>query len=324
MIDDFNEHFEFDSLRFISVIISTWRSGSTFLGDILNAMPGNYYHYEPLLYYDIVQVRGPPQSTDALTTLRQLLKCNYTGLEDYLEYGQGHTFLFTHNTRLWRNCQLYPQFCFDPSFLNPFCRLFPFQSMKVVRLRAALSEPLLIDTGLNVKIVLLVRDPRGTVQSRKHRDWCPGQPDCDNAAILCEDMVADFKAAEILTKKYPFRFKAIRYEDLSLEPFKMTKEILNFYGLPFDAEVEEFLDSHTRTDIGGVSSTFRDSKTAPFHWMRDLAYDEIQQIQSQCTEAMSMWGYKKADNENELISSIFNPLLSFPFATQIQRQSDRN
>lgn len=27
-----------------SIIISTWRSGSTFLGDILNAMPGNFYH----------------------------------------------------------------------------------------------------------------------------------------------------------------------------------------------------------------------------------------------------------------------------------------
>lgn len=161
----------FFQIQFVSVIISTWRSGSTFLGDIMNSMPGNYYHYEPLLYYDIVQIRGPPQSTEALSTLRQLLKCNYTGLEDYLEYGQGHTFLFTHNTRLWRNCQLYPQFCFDPNFLNPFCRLFPFQSMKVVRLRAALTEPLLIDTGLNVKIVLLVRDPRGTIQSRKHRDW---------------------------------------------------------------------------------------------------------------------------------------------------------
>lgn len=82
--------------RFAAVILSTWRSGSTFLGDILNAMPGNYYHYEPLLYYDIQQVRGPPESTEAVNTLRQLLKCNYTGLDQYLEYGQNHNFLFTH------------------------------------------------------------------------------------------------------------------------------------------------------------------------------------------------------------------------------------
>lgn len=136
---------------------------------------GNYYHYEPLLNYEIIQIRKPPESDTAISTLKQLLKCNYTTLTDYLDYGQSHNYLFSHNVRLWRKCNLYPQFCYDPNFLNPFCRLFPFQSMKVVRLRAELAEPLLIDPALNVKIVLLVRDPRGTIQSRKHRDWCPGK-----------------------------------------------------------------------------------------------------------------------------------------------------
>lgn len=28
--------------------------------------------------------------------------------------------------------------------------------------------------SLNVRIVLLIRDPRGSLQSRKHRIWCPG------------------------------------------------------------------------------------------------------------------------------------------------------
>lgn len=300
---------------FISVIFSTWRSGSTFLGDILNAMPGNYYHYEPLIYYDIQQIREPPISDEALNALRQLLKCNYTSLDEYLNYAQSHNNVFSHNVRLWRNCETHPQFCYEPKFLNAFCRLFPFQSMKVVRLRTALAEPLLIDSSLNVKILLLARDPRGTVQSRKHREWCPGVPDCDNPAILCKDMVSDYKAAEILLKNYPARFKVVRYEDLSLEPFKLTKEILTFYGLPFDPDVEDFLDSHTRTDIGGVSSTFRDSKTAPFHWMRDLAFDEIDYIQQHCTEAMNLWGYRKADNEDMLLTNIFNPMLPYSFGS---------
>lgn len=277
-------------------------------------MPANYYHYEPLLHYDIVQIRGPPQSDAAIDTLRQLFNCNYTQLNEYLDYGQNHNYLFSHNIRLWRNCRLYPQFCYDAQFLNGFCRLFPFQSMKVVRLRLALAETLLKDDALNVKIVLLVRDPRGTIQSRKHRDWCPGQPDCDNSTILCSDMVADFKAAKKFAKRYPTKFKAVRYEDLSLQPFKMTKEILNFYGLPFDPEVEEFLDSHTRTDIGGVSSTFRDSKTAPFHWMRDLSFAEVEQIQLNCMEAMSLWGYKETEDEIALLANTFNPILKFPFA----------
>lgn len=60
-----------------SVIVSTWRSGSTFLGDVLNSLPGNYYHYEPLLTYDIMQIRGPPYDKPAIKTLKKLLSCNY-------------------------------------------------------------------------------------------------------------------------------------------------------------------------------------------------------------------------------------------------------
>ncbi|KAJ8927351.1 hypothetical protein NQ314_020199 [Rhamnusium bicolor] len=60
---------------------------------------------------------------------------------------------------------------------------------------------------LNVKVVLLVRDPRGTLQSRKHRDWCPGEPDCDQPNNLCADMVSDYSAAIQLKKRYPDRFR---------------------------------------------------------------------------------------------------------------------
>lgn len=128
-----------------SIIITTWRSGSTFLGDVLNALPGNYYHYEPLLTYDIIQIRGPPHDKPAIKSLKKLLKCNYTGLDDYLEFGQSHNYLFTHNTRLWNQCHLFPNFCYQPKFLEPFCKLFPLQTMKVVRLRMRIAASLLKD-----------------------------------------------------------------------------------------------------------------------------------------------------------------------------------
>lgn len=293
-----------------SIIFTTWRSGSTFLGDILNAMPGNYYHYEPLLHYDIIQIRGAPYATPALDHLKKLLHCNYTDMDDYLNYGKDHNNLFTHNTRLWKHCRIFTQYCFIPKFLEPFCKLFPLQSMKVVRLRAALAQVLLDDPSLNVRIILLIRDPRGTMQSRRHRDWCPGQPDCDHVPTVCADMVADFHAAINLTKSYPKRFHVVRYEDLSLNPYDMTNSILQFYGLPMDEQVQDFLDSHTKLNIGGVSSTFRDSKSAPFHWTKDLEFEEILKIQDLCTEAMQLWGYKQVHDEAELLNN-FDPLLPF-------------
>ncbi|KAG5881156.1 hypothetical protein JTB14_024573 [Gonioctena quinquepunctata] len=292
-----------------TVIITTWRSGSTFLGEILNALPGNYYHYEPLLEYEIMQIRGAPHAEPALETLKSLLNCDYTNLYSYLQYGMSHVNLFTHNTRLWNQCEMYPQYCWNSTFLNEMCKLYPFQSMKTVRLRLWLAEKLLQDEELNVKIILLVRDPRGTLQSRKHRDWCPGQPDCDQPNNLCADMVSDYSAAIQLKKKYPDRFRALRYEDLSLNPHEIVQDLFDFLGLYFHDYVEGFLDSHTRINVGGVSSTFRDSKSAPLHWRMDLNYTEIQYIEENCDEAMKLWGYVKAKNASSLRE--FNPLTAY-------------
>lgn len=128
-----------------SLIISTWRSGTTFLGELLDAIPGTYYHYEPLLKYGIIQIRGPPESDQALSTIRAMLKCNYKGLDDYFKFGSTHLYQFNHNTRLWDHCKHKKELCSDAEFTSRFCKLFPFQAMKVVRLRLRLIQEILDD-----------------------------------------------------------------------------------------------------------------------------------------------------------------------------------
>lgn len=61
--------------------------------------------------------------------------------------------------------------------------------------------------SLGIRLVLLIRDPRGILQSRKHREWCPTQPDCSDPALVCADMVSDFSAAVRLIKEYPHTFR---------------------------------------------------------------------------------------------------------------------
>lgn len=130
-----------------SIVITSWRSGSTFLGDILNAMPGNFYHYEPLLNFGIKQIRDDEEAAQAIENLKNLLYCDFTDMAEYLEYGKTHTYLFEHNERLWSVCKDFPHFCWRAKFLTPFCKLFPMQSMKTVRLRLTLAELLLEDKG---------------------------------------------------------------------------------------------------------------------------------------------------------------------------------
>ncbi|KAJ9586657.1 hypothetical protein L9F63_019759, partial [Diploptera punctata] len=224
----------------------------------------------------------------------------------YLSFAKKYDESFQLNTRLWKQCEQHPALCWAPEFLNPFCRLFPFQSIKVVRLRLSLVEELLEDPNLDVRVLLLVRDPRGTLQSRKHHQWCLRSPDCYEAIRLCTDLVADYSAAVRFSIKYPHRFRAVRYEDLSVEPYKSVRDILHILGLSFHPDIRLFLDTHTKVHVDGVLSTYRNSKSAPFHWRQDLTFSEVRAIQRVCAPAMHYWGYLRAANSSH--QKDFNPV----------------
>lgn len=65
-----------------------------------------------------------------------------------------------------------------------------------------------------MRIIFLVRDPRGSMQTRKQLNRCHGNPDCDNPEILCNDLVEDYHTAEELTKKYPARFRYVSKKNI--------------------------------------------------------------------------------------------------------------
>lgn len=123
-----------------SVIISTWRSGSNFLGEILNHTIGNFYHYEPLTNYVNSNIGEPALNPAAIVHIKKLLHCDYTDMVDYSN-NFTRSDLFYQNTKLWNKNYLFGSF----KFIEQWCTVFPFQSMKVLGIRLALAEQLLAD-----------------------------------------------------------------------------------------------------------------------------------------------------------------------------------
>ncbi|XP_046737913.1 carbohydrate sulfotransferase 4-like [Diprion similis] len=292
-----------------SVIVARVRSGSTFLGDIVAAHPAVFYHCEPLLDFGTIRITDPPLTSQALKNLKRLLNCEYVDLDHYIEHGKTEYWNFRFNSPLWTQCQAHKSICYDSRFLSGMCELFPFQSMKIARLRLHIAKELLADKKLGVRLVLLVRDPRGILQSRKHTSFCSKNPDCMDPGLLCADLVSDFNSAVELQEKYPTTFRVIRYEDLSVEPHKQVEELFKFYGLHFHPNVKKYLDTHTKHNVGDVYSTYRNSKTAPFHWRTNLEFEEVEEIQRTCFMAMKHWGYVPALNASH--QREFNPVTNY-------------
>lgn len=127
-----------------SIIISTWNSGGTYLGPILNSVPGTYYHFEPLSFYGMQRVRSL-KANETLTIIKNLLNCNYGSLKEYWDYGNKNLNFYRKNKRLWKHCKKDKKLCADVSFMSQFCKLFPLQAMKIDWLRLSLMRDLLRD-----------------------------------------------------------------------------------------------------------------------------------------------------------------------------------
>lgn len=292
-----------------SIILSTYRSGSSFLGSIIEAHPGNFYHFEPLTDFNFVQIRGPPLDVKAVDRIKALLNCEYEKLHDYLEFAKSRPWYFNKTINFQKHCNPREDLCYSSKFLSTYCQLFPFESMKLVRLRLNVAQELLADEKLNVRLVLLVRDPRGTMQSRKHVYFTERSPDSSDPGLLCADLVLDYKTAVKLQKKYPTTFRVIRYEDLATNPYEQTKELFTFLGRDFHPNVKKYIDDHTNFEIEGHFSTHRNSTKTAFHWRTKLTFEEVEEIQRTCSVAMEHWGYLPAMNATHQIE--FNPLTDY-------------
>ncbi|XP_021956273.1 carbohydrate sulfotransferase 6 isoform X1 [Folsomia candida] len=302
-----------------NMIISTWRSGSTFVGEAVASHPETYYHFEPLNQFRIVQARsGEPFAQEATQLVKNLMKCDYSSLQEYIEFGVEHVYPHNHNPKVWVHCERQRHLCADWEFLSKTCNSVSIQLMKAVRFRLSLAESLLSDDALNLRVLFLVRDPRGSLLSRRNLTWCQKSPDCFDTSRVCADMVADFKAGAKLRDKYPGQIKFIRYEDLMMNVEPEIKSILRFFRLDYHPDIQNFIASHTVTRVGNDFSTFRDSKTMPFHWIDHYLQDNndshvLQNIETQCQEAMNLWGYEPLPFTRIGESTIAVPLLPPPW-----------
>jgi hypothetical protein len=143
-----------------SFLVSTWRTGSTFFGDILKTLPENFYFYEPMLPFGVRQIDGPPDEDNATSYLRDLMNCSYDAIQRFKSHEW--RFVFDSNTQLWNQCLTYPE-CGEREFLESFCRLFPLQTVKLLRLRLKSAGNFLRDLRWGVLLMLLNLEIYGMV-----------------------------------------------------------------------------------------------------------------------------------------------------------------
>ena len=195
------------------LIVTRGRSGSSFLGELLNSYPGTFYTFEPLHQ---AKKRGILTSESKVALLKQVFNCSTN--DEYFSHAKVWKYSLSRNIRYWKSCyglvgRHYA--CYIPELHNSICSIFPIRLIKTIRLSFSETEELLKDAeiGKSLKIIFLFRDPRGIQQSMKAICDNPGWKfgNCDNVQKLCEVLDKDTLGALEIKQKYPGKYIILLY-----------------------------------------------------------------------------------------------------------------
>ncbi|CAH1249239.1 CHST3 [Branchiostoma lanceolatum] len=306
------------------IIIAPMRSGSTFVGEIFNQHPDAFYVFEPFWALENYANKTYDITSDRkLTFLKGISSCKFEEIRDIMRF-----YLTTKGMGVMKTCKAMENMCARyrnqtkgkitlaqrcpipssslPSVLKSTCEGKQFTAIKTIRMEdLTLLQPLTQDSELDFKIIQLVRDPRGVIASRialsrkniSLLSTLNTKVDRNEARDLCDRMVRNAQPYKHGASWLRGRYALVRYEDVGLQPFDMMNKFYNFIGVTPEKNISDWIKTHTKTakkkrDRNDPFGTIKDPVQACNQWRLKLTFDETKLIQSQCKEAMSMFGYK--------------------------------
>ncbi|XP_077553418.1 carbohydrate sulfotransferase 4-like [Haemaphysalis longicornis] len=281
----------------IVLVVSYYRSGSTFTGELLSAGPKTFFHFEPLMMFTVSGRLRRSRERYAFRLLDALAMCQMENVPLYMMWFQEKPKYFQYNRFLWDLCGT-SEACFSPHHVASLCARAKAQVFKFTRLHISqVSSWIKRQPNLRnrIHIVHLVRDPRAIYASRRGLRWCTDNKECDSAEVLCEQLSSDLDAFEELKQEIgSSRTHRLRFEDLAVDPVNETLRLYQKLGLSHGQSVSEYLNGHTKAtakDMKDAHSTRRNSTTVPEIWKAKLPKQTIASIQKVCNDTLQRLGY---------------------------------
>lgn len=227
------------------------RSGTSWLGEILNSCPNIAYKFTPLFSY---RFKNRIKVEDSKANLEIFFK------ELFEE--EGDTFL---NRTEQRNSGKYPVFEKDATNLS---------ILAYKENRYLYTVPILLKEDTDVKVIGIIRNPIDVLESWINapsgykREWDIYEEwklAAKKNEYKPENCFGYYKWKESLKmfvdmqKLYPEQFTIVCYENLVTDPIFETKRLFRFAKIPYTDQTEQFiLDSTSRTN-DDVYSIYREN-----------------------------------------------------------------
>ncbi|XP_054435003.1 LOW QUALITY PROTEIN: carbohydrate sulfotransferase 4 [Pteronotus mesoamericanus] len=298
---DFNSPSSKERLKTTHVLVlSSWRSGSSLVGQLFGQHPDVFYLMEPAWHIWMTFTQSTPWRLHMAVRdlIRAIFLCDMSVFDAYMEPGprtQSSLFQWETSRALCSPpaCDIFPRDVIIPQAhckilcsKQPFgvvekaCRSYSHVVLKEVRFfNLQVLYPLLRDPSLNLHIVHLVRDPRAVFHSREHtrehlmidnqivmrQEQQKLKEDDQSYYVLqaiCQSQLEIYNAAQTLPKALRRHYLLMRYEDLVRDPLAQTARMYEYAGLKFLPHLRTWVHNITRGKGIGTHAFLTDSRDA--------------------------------------------------------------
>ena len=308
------------------VIFGHDRSGTTFISAMFAQDPQMFLVYEPLWITQEWRLNEADFdcSKCELEVVSSIISCNFSRSSTstkFLSYVETpwtgalpvnifKTKNFCDNEKSEVNC---PALHGNPGFVDRVCKEnFKHSVVKVSPVRLPQEElanlvpqVLLENPDVDVRILHLVRDPRGNINSRISIDWVKDYPNPllgRTARKLCDTIVGNLEHAHGALKNLNLthRYKMVLYKQIADDPIGTAKEIYKFAGFEMPYEVEEWIIESTRPSEDQLKkalenrySPVRNATGNADKWRKVEFFHRNRVIEKECKVLMDSLGLKK-------------------------------
>lgn len=253
--------------RHVVVIAGVARSGTSWLGEIIDSSPDVAYRFQPIFSYafkDAVNIESTREDYE------RFFRGIYESRDDFL--------LQTEK----REAGLFPSFTKND---GPSCL-----ALKTCRYQYLL--PKMLQYFDNLTVLGIVRHPCGAINSwlknpkefpqdcDPRKEWRFGA--CKNNGRE-EEFFGFYKWKEVahlyldLRDKFPKQVFIVKYEELVDEPARLSTAIFDFAGLEFTEQTERFLEACHASNQESPYAVFKD-KSVKERWRSELAPEIAREI----------------------------------------------
>ncbi|XP_066990518.1 carbohydrate sulfotransferase 5-like [Macrobrachium rosenbergii] len=296
----------------IIILWTTWRSGSTYTGELLaKSLPMTFFSTEPLRWWrEVILHKNDSKTKAAFEFLHDLLHCQVhpgyikqvTSLKNFPYYMQWNSYFSQSCVPL--------DACTNTTFISNMCMTANIHVVKVVRLSLKWAWRLLHDEDLDIKMIYLARDPRAVLSSRSRRIFCKDDT-CKDPDTVCRLLEEDLNEVKKMLQRFPKRFRFIQYERIFEDAKTGLENLMTFVSLPVSEAQLELLHPNT-TDPDGPFAINKDAKWQVNRWRTMNEYERVLRYQTACLRPISELGLRVFESEEELLNLSLPLVVSDP------------